>query len=158
MLRVLLCTLLLLLMLLLWRSSMVLLGLNNMASKDLRIFYFNLRIIKNVVIIIYIFNNLYWLILILFLWFWWSISFLLHTIFLHIVLIVHLIRLIWIILITLMSIVTSKLLISIKALSIISTSSHLFSIVILDINIIVFLLIYDFFWIINCVIILIIIL
>jgi len=48
--------------------SMILLGLDDVASQQLRIFNLNLWIIENVVVVIDIFNDLYWLVTLLFLW------------------------------------------------------------------------------------------
>jgi hypothetical protein len=48
--------------------AMVLLGLDDMSSKHLGIFNFYLWIVENVVVIVDIFNDFNWLVLILFLW------------------------------------------------------------------------------------------
>jgi len=53
---------------LLLRSSMILLSLDYMASKHLRIFNLNLWIVKNIIVVIYIFDYFYWLLLIFLLW------------------------------------------------------------------------------------------
>ena len=61
---------LVLLILLLLRACMVLLSLDNVAAEHLRILNLNLRIIKNIVVIVDVFDNFNWhLSIILFLWF-----------------------------------------------------------------------------------------
>ena len=48
--------------------TMVLLGRDNVTSEHLRILNLNLRIIKDVIVVIDIFDDLYWLVLALLLW------------------------------------------------------------------------------------------
>lgn len=52
--------------------SMIMLSLNHVTAKHLWILNFNLRVVENIIIIIYILNYFYWLILVLFLGFWRS--------------------------------------------------------------------------------------
>lgn len=57
------------LLILLLRPSMVLLSLDNVATEHLWIFYFDLRVVENVVIVVYVFNYFNWLLTVaLFLW------------------------------------------------------------------------------------------
>lgn len=42
---------------------MVLLSLNHLATKHLRVFYFNLRVVENVIVVVYVFDDFYWLLL-----------------------------------------------------------------------------------------------
>jgi hypothetical protein len=51
------------------RAAMVLLALSDMPTKHLRILNFNLRVVKDIIVVVYVFNNFNWLLLILFLWF-----------------------------------------------------------------------------------------
>lgn len=60
-------------------SCMILLCLNNMTTEHLWIFNFDLGIIKYVIVVIYILNYLYRLLLSLFLWLWWATSSLRHV-------------------------------------------------------------------------------
>jgi hypothetical protein len=52
-----------LLVLHLLRASVVLLGLNDVPTEHLWIFYFDLRIIENVIVVVYVFYDFYWLLL-----------------------------------------------------------------------------------------------
>jgi hypothetical protein len=50
-------------------ALVILLGLDDVSPKHLRVFYFYLRIVENVVIVVDVFYNFYWLLLVLLL-FW----------------------------------------------------------------------------------------
>lgn len=53
----------------------VLLSLNHLATKHLRVFYFNLRVVENVIVVVYVFDDFYWLLLLaLLFWLWWAWS------------------------------------------------------------------------------------
>ena len=70
-----------LLLRLLWAALMtvVLLSLDDVASKHLRILDFNLRVVENVVIIVDVFDNLDGLVLRFLLWLWWATSSLMRS-------------------------------------------------------------------------------
>ena len=61
----------------------ILLSLYYITTKHLRILYFNLRIIENEIVIIYILYNLYRLVLVFFFWFWRSTSSDMRTIYIY---------------------------------------------------------------------------
>lgn len=61
------------------RTTMILLSLNDMTTEHLRIFYFNLWIIEYVIVVVYVFDYLYGLLLTLFLWFRRTTSSLVRT-------------------------------------------------------------------------------
>lgn len=53
-------------------TCMVLLGLHNVASEHLGIFDFNLWVVEDIIVVIYVLYDFDRLLLALFLWFWWS--------------------------------------------------------------------------------------
>ena len=50
-------------------ALILLLTLGDVPTEHLRILYFNLRVIENIIVVVYVFDDFYWLLLILFLWF-----------------------------------------------------------------------------------------
>ncbi len=51
------------------RPTMILLTLGDVPTEHLRILYFDLRIIEDIIIVVNVFDNFNWLLLILLLWF-----------------------------------------------------------------------------------------
>ena len=150
--------------LLLLGSSMILLCLNNVPSKHLRVLDFNWRVIEDEIVIVDVFYYFDWLLWALLLWFRRSISPLMCSV--HIVgrACVIIVLFILELLMTCMAVVTAQLLVSIECLPSVSTSFHDCLVVLLNIvfsrwwicSVIayilrVLLLVYYFLWVVHTV-------